>query len=207
MNFDPIAPWYDWLASAVFGQSLKRAQSQFLHRIPAGASILIVGGGTGWLLEPLLTGNRPGRVVYLERSARMLARASNRMLRRSLPGAVTFRLGTETTLLPTDRFDVIITAFVLDVHSALTLKTALLPRLRLVLKPGGQWFITDFVSGGNWGQRGLIWAMIWFFRLTARIEIRRLANWQPLMVETALHLSARQSHLRGLVSTEVWTND
>lgn len=207
MNFDPIAPYYDWLASAVFGQSLKQAQSQFLNRIPAGASILIVGGGTGWLLEPLLTGNRPGRVVYLERSARMLARASGRMLSRSLPGTVTFRLGTETALLPTDRFDVIITPFVLDVNSALILKTALLPRLRLALKPGGQWFVTDFVPGGNWGKRGLIGAMIWFFRLTARIEIRRLANWQPLMAETGLRLRARQAHLRGLVSTEVWTNE
>ncbi len=203
-NFNWIAPAYDLLTRAVFGRSLERAQAVFLDRIPAGASVLIVGGGTGRLLEPLLTGNPSARITYLEASARMLALTSRRMLRRQLLGTVVFRLGDETMLRSDEQFDVIITPFVLDLFTAQTLRTRLLPRLRIVLKPGGQWLITDFVRTDLWWQRALLWSMIWFFRLTARVEARQLADWQALMDETDLTLWDRHPQLSGLVSAEVW---
>lgn len=196
---------YDSLASMVFGRSLARAQALFLDRIPAGASVLIVGGGTGWLLEPLLAKGQPDRIVYLDASARMVARATRRLLNRQLLGTVEFRVGDETMLQSTDQFDVVITPFVLDLFTAQTLRTRLLPRLRAALKPGGQWLVTDFVPATGWGKKTLIQTMIWFFRLTANIEARHLANWQPLMAEMNLTLQERSSQLGGLVSAEVWT--
>ena len=204
-NFNRLAPAYDVLARAVFGRSLQRAQAVFLDRIPVGASVLIVGGGTGWLLEPILTTNSPARIVYLEASAQMLARASRRVLNRQLLGTVEFRLGDETTLLPNEQFDVVITPFVLDLFTAQTLRTRLLPRLRDALKPGGQWLVTDFIPATDWGHKTLIQLMIWFFRLTANIETRQLADWQSLMAELGLRLHERQLRVGGLVSTEVWS--
>ena len=203
-DFDRIAPVYDTLAWAVFGRSLERAQAVFLDRIPTGASILIVGGGTGSLLEPLLANRQPGRIVYLEASARMLSLASRRVLNRQLLGTVEFRLGNETTLQAGEQFDVVITPFVLDLFTAQTLRTRLLPRLRLALKPGGQWLVTDFVPAIGWGRKTLIRAMIWFFRLTANIEARHLVDWQPLMAEMGLTLREHSPQVGGLVSAEVW---
>ncbi|GAB3639859.1 class I SAM-dependent methyltransferase [Spirosoma arcticum] len=203
-NFNWIAPVYDSLVSIVFGQSLQRAQAVFLNRIPAGASVLIMGGGTGWLLEPLLATNPLARIVYLDASARMVALASRRVLKRQLLGTVEFRVGDEATLPPTDQFDTIITPFVLDLFTAQTLRTRLLPRLRTALKPGGQWLVTDFVPTTDWGKRTLIQTMIWFFRLTANIESRQLADWQSLMAEMDLTLQERSLQLDGLVSAEVW---
>ena len=202
-NFNWVAPAYDALAWVVFGRSLKRAQVVFLDRIPSGASILIVGGGPGWLLEPLLASRPPGRIVYLEASANMLARASRRMLKRQLLGTVEFRLGDETSLRPDD-FDVIITPFVLDLFTDEALQTRLLPRLHNALKPGGLWFVTDFVPATGYGQKMLLQAMIWFFRLTANIETRQLADWQRIMAEMGLKLSKRSSQVGGMVSAEVW---
>lgn len=204
-NFDQIAPVYDALASVVFGRSLERAQAVFLDRIPAGTSVLIVGGGTGWLLERLLATGQLSRIVYLEASARMLARATRRVLNRQRLGTVEFRLGDETALLPNEQFDVVITPFVLDLFTEQTLRTRLLPRLRMVLKPGGQWLVTDFVPAIGWGRKTLVRAMIWFFRLTANIETRHLADWQLLMAETGLTLRERSPQVGGLVSTEVWS--
>lgn len=189
----------------VFGRSLQRAQTVFLNRIPVGASVLIVGGGTGWLLEPLLTGRPLSRVVYLDASARMVARASRRVLNRQLLGTVEFRVGDETTLQPTDQFDAVITPFVLDLFTGQTLRTRLLPRLRTTLKPGGQWLVTDFVPATGWSKKMLIQTMIWFFRLTANIEARQLADWQSLMPEMDLTLQERSPQLGGLVSAEIWT--
>lgn len=204
-NFNWIAPVYDGLKAIVFGRSLERAQVLLLDRIPAGASVLIVGGGTGWLLESLLRRGHTGRVTYLETSGQMIARTSRRVLDRQLLGTIEFQRGDETTLSPGARFDVVMTPFVLDLFTAQTLRQRLLPRLTAALNPGGQWFITDFVLTTNGWQNALIQAMIYFFRLTAGIETRRLVDWQALLAETNLVLQERQAQVGGMVSSERWT--
>ncbi len=205
MSFDRIAPYYDVLARLIFGRTLEQAQRTFVDQIPPAASVLIVGGGTGWVLEATLVNSRPGRVLYLETSAQMLARASRRMIRRAKPGSVEFRVGDETTLSPDERFDVLMTPFVLDLFTEQTLTTHLLPRLTAALKPGGQWLVTDFMPTGVWWQRVLLWAMIRFFRLTAGIEARHLADWPRLLAEAGLVQQERQVFVRGMVSADVWT--
>lgn len=204
-HFDWIAPVYDALVFVVFGRRLKRAQAVFLDRIPLGASVLVVGGGTGWLLDPLLTNGRAARIVYLESSARMLARASRRMLELKLPGRIEFRLGDEESLRPDEHFDVLMTPFVLDLFTTETLQTRLIPRLRSALTQNGLWLITDFVKTQVWWQRVLVWLMIRFFILTAGIEARHLADWQRLLGEGGLSLRESSPQVGGLVSTEVWS--
>jgi ubiquinone/menaquinone biosynthesis C-methylase UbiE len=208
-NFNGVAPLYDALAFLVFGRRLERAQTVFLRpnarlSIPKGASVLVVGGGTGRLLEPLMHNCQPDRVVYLEKSARMLTRASRRMAETPLLGTVEFRLGDETTLRPDERFDVVITPFLLDLFTETTLQNELLPRLGSVLAKGGYWLVTDFVRTGVWWQEALLWTMIRFFRLMAGIETRKLADWQRLIADTGLTLRAFQPQLSGLVSTELY---
>lgn len=206
MSFDRIAPHYDALARLLFGRALERAQTTFLERVPPGASVLIVGGGTGRLLESTLMIGKPARILYLDASARMVARASRRMIRRAQLGSVEFRVGDETTLEPDERFDVLMTPFVLDLFTEQTLRARLLPRLRAALKPGGQWLVTDFVQTDVWWQKALLGAMIQFFRLTTGIEARHLADWQRLLTEAGFIRQARQPHVSGMVSAEVWTH-
>lgn len=202
-NFNGIAPLYDALAFIVFGKKLQQAQIVFLDLIPAGSSVLIVGGGTGWLLRQVLLRGKPKRVVYLETSARMLARASRRMLRKPLVGTIEFRLGNETSLTDVP-FDVILTPFVLDVFSEQTLRTQFIPRLKNVLNSGGLWLVTDFVNTKIGWQRALLWTMIRFFRLTTGMQARQLADWQRTLAETGLTRQTQQSAVGGMVSAEVW---
>ena len=86
--------------------------------------ILIVGGGTGWLLQQVLTHCQPNRVVYLEASAKMLALASRRVINHNVAGSVVFRVGDETCLKPDESFDVIMTPFVLDLFTGKYLQSA-----------------------------------------------------------------------------------
>jgi ubiquinone/menaquinone biosynthesis C-methylase UbiE len=208
-DFNGIAPLYDALAFLVFGRRLEQAQAVFLQpnarlSIPKGASVLVVGGGTGGVLEPLLLHCQPGRVVYLEKSARMLARASKRMTETALIGTVEFRLGDETMLRPDERFDVVITPFLLDLFNETALVNHFLPTLRNALADGGYWLITDFVRTGVCWQEALLWTMIRFFRLTAGIETRQLVDWQRVLEEAGLRLRAFEPRLNGLVSTELY---
>lgn len=204
-NFNWIAPIYDALAFLIFGQKLQRAQAIFLDRIPPKASVLLVGGGTGWLLEQVLVRCQTERIHYLETSSRMVAQATRRMAHKSLPGRVAFRVGDETSLDSGEQFDVIITPFLLDLFHEQTLQNRLLPRLVRVLKPGGTWLVTDFVNPSAWWQKGLLWTMIRFFRLITGIETRKLANWQQCLTDAGLTVQARRPQVGGMVSAEVWS--
>ncbi|AUD02865.1 class I SAM-dependent methyltransferase [Spirosoma pollinicola] len=204
-NFNWIAPVYDALAFMVFGHRLRRAQIIFLNRIPANASVLIVGGGAGWILEQVLLKCHPKKIVYLETSSQMVALAGGRMLRKSLTGFVDFRVGDDTALVPDEQFDVIITSFVLDLFTETTLQTRFLPPLLNVLKPTGIWLVTDFVQPKVSWQKALLWVMIRFFRLTAGIEAKTLVNWQQGLRLAGLVQKERQRQVGGMVSAEVWT--
>ena len=203
-NFNWVAPVYDALAFIVFGRRLQQAQAVFLDTIPANASVLIVGGGTGWLLEELLRKCQPKRVLYLEASAQMLARASRRMVRQAVLGMVEFRVGDETSLKPDERFDVILTPFVLDLFTEKTLQIYFIPQLMKVLNPGGLWLVTDFVQPPMGWQKALLWIMIRFFRLTAGIQTRQLADWQQVLAESGLICQNQEIRVGGMVSAEVW---
>ena len=75
MSFDFIAPFYDLLARLVFGRAISRSQTRFLLEIPSGAKVLILGGGTGWILLDIFRQANPSEVLYLEASSHMLAKA------------------------------------------------------------------------------------------------------------------------------------
>ena len=68
-NFNTIAPVYDFLAKMVFGRSLERAQAAFLSDLETKvkAKVLIVGGGTGKVLE-LLPEGLDLQIDYVEKA-------------------------------------------------------------------------------------------------------------------------------------------
>jgi len=202
-HFDAVTPVYDALSRLVFGRRLERAQTVWLSQIQAGASVWVLGGGTGALLGPLLA-RRPGRLLFLEASRKMLARASQRMIREQLTGQVTFQHGTEQDLTATDSFDVIILPFVLDVFTESTVRERMLPMLLNALRPGGSLLLTDFVRTDRRWQRALIQVMIWFFRLTANLETRQLLDWQSIVAETRLSRAGQRPQVWGMVSAEWW---
>ena len=202
-RFDAVAPVYDGLSRIVFGRRLERAQAVWLAQVSAGASVLVLGGGTGSLLGPLLA-RMPGRVLFVEASGQMLARARRRIRRESLAERVDFQQGTEQTIQTGDQFDVILLPFVLDLFTETTIRAYMLPKLLSVLRAGGSVLITDFVRSGRSWQHGLIRVMIGFFRLTARIEAHRLPDWQALLAETALTRSGQTPRVWGMVSAEWW---
>lgn len=203
-NFNFIAPVYDGLARLVFGRRLQQAQTAGLPWVPTGATVLLLGGGTGESLVALLKTCQPARVVYLESSAAMLARASRRLLTAPVAATVEFRLGTEAALKPDEVFDLVMTPFVLDLFTEQTLQHHLIPALGRVLRPGGLWLITDFVPGHSGWRQALIGTMIGFFRLTAGIETRQLANWPAQLKQAGFVRHQELSQLDGLVATELW---
>lgn len=171
-GFDFLAPVYDSLARLVFGKSIVTSQTWFLDQVPPKANVLILGGGTGWLLTELVKQNPSCAVWYVEVSANMLERTRSRLLH----DQVYLIHGTEDDIPPNILFDVIITNFYLDLFSEDKLEKLIL-QISNQTHSSSRWLITDFVNRGIWWQQGMLKIMYFFFRSICNIEAKRLPDW------------------------------
>ena len=80
-DFNFIAPFYDVLARIVFGNAILKAQTTHLSEINENDQVLILGGGTGKLLEHIPFCDR---VDYVEKSEKMIRIAKRRLVNRSV---------------------------------------------------------------------------------------------------------------------------
>ena len=115
-DFNFVASFYDQLARVIFGKAIQESQTWLLPFIPERATVLIIGGGTGWLLTEMLQHAKPASIVYLEASGKMLERSQKRYAsgHKNPNTVVELRLGTEADLKPEETFNVIFTPFLLD---------------------------------------------------------------------------------------------
>lgn len=198
-NFNFIAPLYDRLAGLVFGGSLRQAQSVYLSQIDTRAKVLILGGGTGWLLEILLA-QQPGvEVDYIEASEEMLKSAMKRMA--DQPG-VNFIHGTEVDVA-SDGYGCIVTPFLLDVFEASRLNEVI-SGLKNALSPEGMWICTDFRNTGIWWHRWLLWLMHRFFKLVSSLESSRLNDIDAALRSAGLEKQSEALFKRGLIFSAVY---
>lgn len=198
-GFDRLAPIYDPLARILYGKSIVQAQTCFLQLIPPFSKVLILGGGTGWLLAELLHLHPKCEVWYIESSVIMLSMA---MKKNRGTSQVHFILGTEKDI-PTIGFDIVISHFFLDLFSPLTLQNVV-HKISLASKPSALWMVADFVNQGKWWQRFLLKAMYLFFRRTCRIEAYTLPPWGAVLVQSGQTRVDRQIFYAGFIESAVY---
>src|SRR6201996_2756185 len=139
-NYDNSAWFYDRLSRVVYGRALIRSQVYLLGHIPAGSKVLIVGGGTGWILEEIAKVHPSGlRITYVEISAKMLALSRKRNAGKN---EVVYINDPVEHLTGADSFDVVFTPFLFDNFTEQTLQKVF-AQLHKQLKPGGIWLNTD----------------------------------------------------------------
>lgn len=178
-GFDRIAWAYDFLAGTVFGRAMERSQVTYLSEIQPGSRVLILGGGTGWIIARLLSIRPDCEVTYIDASGRMIGKARRRLIE---PAKVRLIHGTEDDIPPGSTFDVVITHFYLDMFPKNHLA-------HLVGKIGGfipgrtQWIATDFVGNEKFWQRIMLLVMYKFFHLTAGIQSNSLPDWNRSLRE------------------------
>jgi ubiquinone/menaquinone biosynthesis C-methylase UbiE len=172
-NYDNSAPFYDGLSRMIFGKALVRAQVYLLQFIPANSKILIVGGGTGWILEEIAKVHPTGlAITYVEISANMLSLSRKRDVG---DNQVTFINDAIENVALDEDYDVIITAFLFDNFTQDALPAAF-EHIHRALKPKGLWLCTDFqITGAVW-QRVLLKSMYLFFKLLCGIDTTTLPD-------------------------------
>ena len=172
-NYDNSASFYDGLSRLVFGNALVKAQTYFLAEIPADAKVLIIGGGTGWILEEIAKVHPTGlNIVYVEISSKMMSLSRKRNIGANQVEFINRAI--EEVEYP-EHFDVFITPFLFDNYTQEDLP-ATLRHIHQMLKPGGIWLNTDFQLTGKWWQFAMLKSMLLFFKVLCGVESWRLPD-------------------------------
>lgn len=175
-DFNAVALPYDFMSRLVFGNALVESQVSLLKHIPANSRILVVGGGTGWILEAIAKIHNSGLdITYVEVASSMIALSRKRNAGQN---KVIF-IHKPIEDYQTDQFfDVIITPFFFDLFTENKVKT-LFHGLDQQLKTGGLWLYTDFIPEKYqtrlW-QKLLLKAMYLFFGVMSKVEARQLTD-------------------------------
>ncbi len=182
-NFDSVAWCYDALAWMVFGNKLKASQKILLEQLREGDKVLIIGGGTGWILQEILKTTEVVQIDYLEVSEKMI-RQAKRFVPVQNHTKINFIHGTERDLVGKDHYDCVIAFYFFD----LFLPERLNPMIRIiesVLKPAGRLLVADFYLSENspFLHRLLMKMMYLFFRKTCKVEARTLPPFRTLLRE------------------------
>lgn len=180
-NYDLIAPWYDFLSRLVFFKSQLNAQKEQLSFIKNHQKVLIVGGGTGWILEEISKTNQNLEITFVEISANMIQLAKKKKWGTN---KLTFVPLPIENFSDQESYDVIITAFLFDNFSR-NRAEIVFEKLNHKLKVKGLWLFSDFNNNHTttrW-QFILLKTMYFFFKKVANVEAKELVAMYPYFVK------------------------
>ncbi len=166
MNFDRVAGFYDHLAKSVFGSQWYQVQTVAARELNQVDQLLILGGGTGVILEEL---DHP-QITCVEMSAKMIDQAKQRPTNATVKFVNTDFLEWKSD----QKFDAIYCPFFLDCFDQKTLDKVI-GKMKTLLSSNGDLHVVDF-QRGSFLQQLVIWNMITFFKVTSGLKTNSLLN-------------------------------
>jgi len=182
-NFNAISWYYDALARVVFRNKIYRSQIEFLDTIATGSKVLIIGGGTGWIISEVYKRVKNPNVYFIEKSNRFIAKAVKKA--GSLHN-VNFINGSFPNHKIDCQFDVVISNFYLDLYSQKYLRKEI-EAIKSILNTDGLWLVSDFQISPNFLRRmwqlPLTSIMYRFFNLSTGLSTNKLEDIFSLISE------------------------
>jgi len=194
-DFNRIARFYDFLKHLVFANQVEKSTRYFLYLIPSNSKILIVGGGTGELLEDFQSSHK---IDYVELSSVMIRKAQQVKTQSS----VEFIRADILDWSSTEKFDYIITPFILDCFDETQL-TSIFTKLRSILRKEGKWIQTDFYPKSMF-QKLLIKVMYAFFNLTTNLKTRKLADFDLIFKKSEFKCEIKATFFHSMIESKIY---
>ncbi len=203
-NYDSIANYYDRIHHLFYGQSEINAQVELLDYIRPGDRLLIVGGGTGWILEKIGSIFPSGlEITYIESSARMMELTKTRKWGQN---RIELVVSVVEDWKGEKEYDCILTGFFFDnfkeVHA-----TRIVQQLTPYLKNGGYWLETDFYyprRRGKLWQAVLLNSMYLSARLICGVEAKRLPDMERIFSEEGYRVLYTSFHYQRFIRSVVY---
>lgn len=172
---------------------IRRSQRHFLKRLPPARSVLVLGGGSGWILEDIARDIRPTTICYVEASAWMLQKARGRQV----ASQVTYIHGTENEVPAYHQFDLVITNFFLDMFDENGVR-CMAERVHDHLATNGIWMVTDFTCRNTF-HRALLFIMYRFFSITTGLQQRSLPAWYNIVSGSGFRCTGEALFFAGFI--------
>ena len=204
-NYDKIAKHYDWLSQLVFSDTQVNAQKNQLSHLKSNSNILIVGGGTGWILEEIAKIYPSGlNIVYVELSAKMISRSKARNFNDNNVEFVNLAIENFESAYG---FDFILTPFLFDNFKDEQAELVF-EKLNLLLNNNGKWFLVDFTlqhGSGKWWKSTLLKSMYLFFRLFKMINTSELVEMKPYFLKRHYVLIEERFYYQNFIEASVYS--
>src|SRR3954468_8626688 len=140
-NYDNVAPFYDLLSRLVYGSAILQAQITLVNAIPPNSAVLIIGGGTGQILDQISKKHPRGlQITYVDISKKMISLSKRRNIGNN---NIFFINQSISDVIFHQQFDVVITPFLFDNFSDDTAKI-IFHKINLLIKSDGFWLFADF---------------------------------------------------------------
>lgn len=205
MNFDRLAPHYDWLEAVSAGGRLQRARTAWLDALKGRPRILSVGEGHGRFAAACLARFPEAELTCVEASPVMLAVAQRRC--QGLPGRIRWECGDVLAWQPAQQYDAIVTCFFLDCFPPDTL-AAVVARLAGAATEDAVWLHTDFALPENglarWRARAIHSLMYAFFRVFTGLPARKLTVPDADFARCGFDRAGSRDFEWGLIRAELW---
>lgn len=202
-NYNSVAFFYDALNRVVFGKSTVKSQVWLLEKIPAHAHVLIIGGGTGWILEKLSGIHTEGLyITYIESAQNMLNRSKRRDIKNN---KINFVHQDAQNYIPETSFNVIITPFLFDNFSTEQVKHMIAHYFDHI-DPGGLWLVTDYQitnKGKRW-QKPLLDTMYTFFRLLSHVPVKKMPDIEGSFQEFKFEKQESKTFYGGFILSTIY---
>lgn len=206
MNFDRLAPHYDWMERVSAGRLLQRARTTWLDALASRQRVLSAGEGHGRFAAAFTQRFPSASLTCVDASAGMLAVARRRA----------DRLGAQPTLVhaalpqwspPQERFDALVTHFFLDCFPPADLERVIATLARAATDDA-VWLVTDFAIPDrglrHWRARAAHAAMYAFFRTAVSLPARQLTPPDDMLRAHGFRLAGRRDLSLGLVRADLW---
>lgn len=178
VNFNRIAPVYDFLSSIVFGKQIINASACYLSELPISGNVLYIGGGSGILLNKMLE-NRPNITIdFVEPSSKFIELAKQNV-NAQFYGQVNFIHGNHLAISSQQKYNAVITFFVLDIFTE-TEAQLFCKSIYNSLVDSGLWLNADFEKPTHLGSKLLLKSMYVFFKLVSNINAKQLPDYDAV---------------------------
>jgi ubiquinone/menaquinone biosynthesis C-methylase UbiE len=178
-----------------------KAQQFLVKEIPANSRILIVGGGTGWVLEEIAKIHANGlTITYVDSSAKMIALARARNVAGNI---VTFIAAPIEETAPAEVYDVVLTPFLFDNFTDHVMQKVFV-QLHERLAPQGIWLFCDFQKPIVFWQKILLKVMYLFFKVSCGIEASALPDTEGCFARHGYKIRAQETFVKGFVVSRVY---
>ncbi|HSJ67453.1 MAG TPA: hypothetical protein VK921_07255 [Anditalea sp.] len=201
-NYDPIAKYYDPLSRIIFGDSIRRAHQFLLEAIPSGSNILIVGGGTGWILEDIARQHNSGlNITYVEQSVKMMELSLKRDIGNN---KVKFECQSIQNVILKGFYNVIILPFLLDNYTYPNIDR-IIRKIESNVTEDGNWMIADFtLKTGNLWKKIMLKMMYGLLGPLCNLETYTLPDAEAFFLNNDYQVVHQDSFFSGFICSIIY---